>query len=260
MNAIQVGVLSCLCLAPVAAGAQFTFSTNNGALNVTGYTGLGGNVVIPGEANGLTVVNVGDYAFQSVTSLTRVTIPDSITNIGSYAFYKCYGLTSVELGNGVANIGNWAFAYCSALTNQTIPSSVTNLGAGAFIMCPKLQSIVFFGNAPTVIGGFPGTPAAIYYLLGTTGWGSVYAGCTTYLWNPRLRPPSRGSFHPQMGYDVMITITGSTNMPIVAEVTTNLAAGSWVTLKRCSLTNGAIALSDPALFWTRSRFYRVCPP
>jgi hypothetical protein len=193
MKTIPVAVLGCLCLAPLAARAQFTFSTNNGALTVTGYTGLGGAVVIPSETNGLVVVNVGDYAFQSVTSLIRVTIPDSITNIGSYAFNKCYGLTSVELGSGVVHIGIWAFGSCSTLTNLTIPSSVTNLGLGAFIMCSKLQSIVFLGNAPTVMGGFPGTPAAIYYLPGNTGWGAVYAGCTTYLWNPWLPPPAEAA-------------------------------------------------------------------
>jgi hypothetical protein len=257
---VLLSLLSSLLLAaPHAVNGQFAFSTNNGALTITGYTGLGGDVVIPSEANGLTVVNVGDYAFQFVTSLTRVTIPDSITNIGSYAFYKCYGLTSVKLGNGIANIGIWAFAYCSSLTNLTIPSSVTNLGGGAFIICPKLQSIVFLGNAPAVIGGFPGTPAAIYYLPGNNGWGSVYAGCPAYLWNPSLRV-SRGGFHPQVGYDVMLTISGSTNMPIVVETTTNLTSGVWETLKSCGLTNGTTVVTDPATHWTRSRFYRTHSP
>jgi hypothetical protein len=37
------------------ARAQFTFTTNNGAITVTEYTGAGGNVVIPSAINGYPV-------------------------------------------------------------------------------------------------------------------------------------------------------------------------------------------------------------
>ena len=32
-----------------------------------------------------------------VTSLTSITIPDSVTSIGDYAFYRCRNLTSVTI-------------------------------------------------------------------------------------------------------------------------------------------------------------------
>ena len=40
---------------PTAVQAQFTLTTNGGALTITGYTGSGGTVVIPSATNGLPV-------------------------------------------------------------------------------------------------------------------------------------------------------------------------------------------------------------
>ncbi len=38
---------------------------------------------------GLPVTSIGDEAFYSSTSLTSITIPDSITGIGNYALDHC---------------------------------------------------------------------------------------------------------------------------------------------------------------------------
>lgn len=64
---------------PVAVEAQFSFTTNNGALTITGYSGSGGDVIIPDTTNGMPVVSIGTSAFYSRGSLTNVTIPYSVT-------------------------------------------------------------------------------------------------------------------------------------------------------------------------------------
>ena len=79
--------------------------------------------------------------FYGCTSLTSITIPDSVTSIGDSAFSNCPALTNVTIGNSVTSIGICAFIGCSALTNITIPDSVTSIGEGAFSHCSSLTSI-----------------------------------------------------------------------------------------------------------------------
>ncbi len=147
---------------PAVAQAQFTFTTSNGAVTVTGYTGSNGVAMIPGTIAGLPVTSIGDFAFYAA-SVTSVLIPDTVTNLGDGAFFDCQSLTNVTLGNSVTNIGDWAFGFC-----------------------PSLMSVSCRGNAPGLGGGnvFYGNAATIYYLSGTIGWGPLLAGHPAVLWNP----------------------------------------------------------------------------
>jgi len=115
---------------PAAVQAQFTYTTNNGAITITGYTGPGGAVTIPSTINGLPVTGIGDSAFEGCTSLISVTVPRSVTSIGNYAFYDCYSLTNVTIGTNVTSIGESAFGVCTSLTSITIPDSVSDIGGG----------------------------------------------------------------------------------------------------------------------------------
>ena len=54
-------------------------------------------------------------------------------DIGDYAFDNCTSLTAVTIGNSVTTIGNFAFAYCTSLTAVTIPVSVRTIGDYALV-------------------------------------------------------------------------------------------------------------------------------
>src|SRR5665213_3302928 len=136
---------------PAVAQAQFGYTTNNGAITITGYTGPGGAVTIPSAINGLPVTRIGDKAFYYCSSLTSVAIPNSVTSIGDFAFWECRGLTSVTIPNSVISIGDFAFAD-SSLFNVTIGNSVTSIGDEAFEDCHSLTSVTI-GNSVTNIGG-----------------------------------------------------------------------------------------------------------
>ena len=62
------------------------------------------------------------------------------------AFYGCSSLTTVTIGNSVTSIGEYAFYNCTGLTSITIPDSVTSIGERAFLGCTGLTTINFNGT------------------------------------------------------------------------------------------------------------------
>lgn len=134
-------VVMFMLMLPAVVQAQFNYTTNaDNTITITGYTGLGGAVTIQDTINGLQVSRIGTNAFYGSTSLTSVTVPDSVTSIGNYAFNFCSRLINATIGNGVTNIGAVAFYRCS-LTNVTMGTNVTSIGNSAFAQCKSLASI-----------------------------------------------------------------------------------------------------------------------
>ena len=112
--------------------------TEHSTITITGYTGSGGNVIIPSEIDGkpVTVIKDGIYRWIDKDNyycvsvfhnkqLTGVTIPNTVTYIGSFVFYNNQ-LTSVDIPDSVTSIGEEAFGR-NRLTSVIIPNSVTSI-------------------------------------------------------------------------------------------------------------------------------------
>ena len=62
---------------PAVVQAQFIYTAAGGRVTITGYTGLGGGVIIPDTINSLPVTSIGIYAFEYCTNqhAHRRTVP-----------------------------------------------------------------------------------------------------------------------------------------------------------------------------------------
>ena len=127
-----VFVLFSMLALPATMHGQFTYTTNQGTITITKYTGPGGSVTIPEAINGLPVVTIGNAAFSPCSALTDVTIPNMVSRLGANAFQYCFSLTNVVLPNALTNIEDYAFEYCGALTAVPFPNSLTSIGNYAF--------------------------------------------------------------------------------------------------------------------------------
>ena len=98
------------------------------------------------------VTSLGGAAFRDCSSLISVTISNSVTTIPGYCFNGCTSLSSVTIPNSVTSIGNSAFGDCSSLASVTIGNSVTSIDDAAFIRCSSLASVTI-PNSVTSLGG-----------------------------------------------------------------------------------------------------------
>ena len=73
-------------------------------VTITKYTGKESTVIILPKISSWPVTKIGEDAFQDNTTITSVTIPDSVTEIGSNAFAGCTNLTSVNYKGDWSNL------------------------------------------------------------------------------------------------------------------------------------------------------------
>lgn len=85
------------------------------------------------------LTSIGEDAFVNCSSLTSISIPNSVVSIGDRAFQNS-GLVSAEFANSLLSIGSHTFEGCSFAT-LTLPNSLIFIGEGAFMYCTELTSI-----------------------------------------------------------------------------------------------------------------------
>jgi hypothetical protein len=149
------------------------------------YTGIDGttpfNIQYP--ANAIQVNAFINNNFVSKTSLTTISLPNSLTSIGVCAFCECKGLISVHMPKSVTTIGDGAFQGCSGLTGKLIiPDSVTSIKNCAFQGCKSLTAVSIPHSVTSIgdqaFGGCSGLTSLTIPQSVTTIGNSAFAVCT----------------------------------------------------------------------------------
>ena len=97
------------------------------------------------------VTSIGDYAFDSIFSLERISLHDTLQRIGAYAIWGCDQLKALRIPNSVTSIGEDMCGYCRGIETLKISESLTTISAGAFYFCSSLKSVVI-PEKVTVLG------------------------------------------------------------------------------------------------------------
>ena len=99
----------------------------------------------------LNITRINQSAFDGCSSLTSITIPNSVTSIGTFVFNGCSNLTNITIPKDMVELQKCIFQSCSKLTNIVIPNNITSIGEGAFWNCTSLRDVTI-GNSVTSIG------------------------------------------------------------------------------------------------------------
>lgn len=198
----------------------------DGATSIKGYifyncTSLT-SVTIPDS-----VTNIGSSAFSGCTAIQKAEMPSHVIDdipksslntvvitsgdsIGKNAFYNCTSLTSVSLPDSIKSIGGGAFKGCSSLQSLVMPETVANIGEGVLSGCRSLISVTIPFVGETIDDS------------SLTGFGYLF-GATHYSQNATYVPSSLREViitaATQIGYRDFSGCNGLTSITIPSSVT-----------------------------------------
>lgn len=165
------------------------FLLEDGTAEVGSYSGKETAVDIPDTLDGYAVTQIRTMAFGACSTVTSVTIPDSIRTAEGNPFAFCKNLTSIAVSSdhptlavidgvlfdrtsqtlichpagkteteyavpqGTEQLAELAFCGCVRLTGVSIPDSVTVIGDGAFCQCSGLTEL-FLPDSVAEIGAY----------------------------------------------------------------------------------------------------------
>ena len=98
---------------------------------ITGYDGTDEEIVIPEVISGVEIKGIGYGAFGGNTTITKVTLPETLEYIDEYAFHNCSNLETVEFAS-TRTIEEQAFEGCTSLRDVVLPETVTYVGGSNF--------------------------------------------------------------------------------------------------------------------------------
>lgn len=126
---------------------RYTITSDTTVSVKKGYMNVSGNLIIPDTVsynnNTYRVTSTEWFAFQGLSELNSVVLPNSMKVVNDYCFKECTSLTTITLGDSTKIIGTDAFRDCHSLYSINLPNTLTDIRSGAFMDCHAIDSIVW---------------------------------------------------------------------------------------------------------------------
>ena len=167
--------------AGTVGGEDGTWTINSATGELTGYNGTDSEVVIPATVGDIAVVKLGDGLFADNTTVTKVTVPASVTEISAGAFTGATNLTEVVFEQGGTNYVkiDGSFKGLAKLKTVILPAK-SNLMTSAFEGCTSLATVTNLEGALVIQNrAFFGCTSLNEATISATMVGeSAFEGCT----------------------------------------------------------------------------------
>lgn len=162
------------CAFAVEPDGFVTESAGSGKVRISSVgSSVSGDVTVPSEIDGKTVIGIGKNAFNLNRGITSLNLPSTITDagekafsnmsvysvifsgsgnvkLGSYLFSDSRNITEVVLPSGTEAIPLGCFSGCSSLKTFSLPSAVKSIGQNAFLNCSSIECISFPASVETI--------------------------------------------------------------------------------------------------------------
>ncbi|MBR2715198.1 MAG: leucine-rich repeat protein [Ruminococcus sp.] len=193
LSIVMISAFACLSVSAVTlfpvADWVYHKINNDTEFEIYDYTGTQTNVFTPYTHNLINITTVGANAFDSNTTMQKLTLSKyittvshhafqnctslkdvvfqsvSVTSIDDYAFSGCTALESVDLENTLIDtVSQGAFMNCDALTEISLPETVTSIEKHAFGYCESLAKVVVPATVTSIDAeAFYSTPNVVIY-------------------------------------------------------------------------------------------------
>jgi len=108
-----------------------------------------GDIVVPSEAGGYTVVDIGSLAFTGCDGVTSIEVAPTVRTIGNRAFEGCANLRKLTLSDSLESLSGSMFTGCTSFREFIIPDDITRL-EGRFLNGLSLDRLVVGAGAQVV--------------------------------------------------------------------------------------------------------------
>lgn len=128
-------------------GLEFSLNIDEESYQVRKGNATGTTIIIPETYEGLPVTKIAVHAFSNFTELENIVLPNTIQTI-EYSAFANTSLTSISLPESLNYIHDFVFGNCDLLTSVYIPSGVSYISSSAFNGCDYLTNIIVDNDNP----------------------------------------------------------------------------------------------------------------